>query len=318
MEIILKRVSYGLCILVKWWILAVLFDLCWAAARSLVILCIRNIYNARLRKTLKNRWVIVTGSTDGIGLGIARELANQGINLILISRTQEKLQAVKTELEKKVKVEIIPIDFSKEVDFSKVLSKIKKKDIPMLINNVGTNTTRPVAFTEHTQEEEDAIIKVNIQNTLRITREFISWDPMPKEKKYIITVGSMLGYLASPYQQIYSGTKAFLQHWVEGTNIETPGYHFELLMTGLVCSKLSGTKRPNFFTPTSNYYGKRCVKAIGFTTITYPYIPHAILGYLSYTIPRFSLMLVFYWVGKAVRRRRHLRDLAKAQQQKNL
>ncbi|KAI5192099.1 17beta-estradiol 17-dehydrogenase / very-long-chain 3-oxoacyl-CoA reductase [Nematocida sp. AWRm77] len=274
-------------------------------AGSFVQHAVRYLNNRKILKEAQGKWGIVTGATDGIGLAIAKELAKNQINLILISRSEEKLKAVKKEIGNTVKIDVIAADFTQEIDFHKILSKKKAgKDVFLLVNNVGINGKGPTLYTEHAVQFEDDIIKVNIQNTLRITREFLSWDASPKSKKYVLSVGSMLGLFPSPYQQIYSGTKAFLQLWSESISAEiSTNYHFEVLMTGLVCTKLSGTKRATFFTPSSQHYGTSCVHAFGSTSVTYPYFPHELLSFLSSLVPRQLLAQAFKLISLAIRKR---------------
>ncbi|OAG31097.1 17beta-estradiol 17-dehydrogenase / very-long-chain 3-oxoacyl-CoA reductase [Nematocida displodere] len=295
--------------LAKGWAFVLVFTVLAAAVKSAAMGVARYISNKLLLKKLNGKWVVITGATDGIGLGMAREMAAQGANLILISRSKEKLADVKKMFDDKVQVEIASADFTEDIDFGKLLAPFKSKDVRMLVNNVGINAQCPTKYMEHTQQAEDDIIKVNIQNTLKITREFLSWESAPKAMKYVITTGSMLGFIPCPYQQIYTGTKAFLHMWTEAMAEEYSGYyHFELLMTGLVCSKLSGARKSGLFVPTSDYYGKCCVRTMGYSTITYPYLPHAFLGFLYALAPRRFMPLVFKHIGASVRLRRKLRE----------
>lgn len=290
---------------VKYFLMLILFYTLLYGVAAFFTLLIRRFYNARILRSIKGEWAIVTGATDGIGRGIAREFANKGINLILISRTTQRLEELQTELSKLVSVEIIQIDFTTDVDFKSVLARVQnKKKVHVLVNNVGVNADKPTLYIEHQDKMEDNIIKVNIINTLKLTREFLSWDPSPAQKKYVLNVGSMLGSIPSPYQQIYSGTKAFLLYWTLGVAAEMrQTYHFELLMTGLVCSKLSGAKRPGPFVPTADYYGKCCVNSFGFTHVTYPYLAHWLLGFLSTIATNQILSAIIMRVGNRVRRR---------------
>jgi 17beta-estradiol 17-dehydrogenase / very-long-chain 3-oxoacyl-CoA reductase len=77
--------------------------------------------------------LVVTGSTDGIGKAYAKELASRNMNLILISRTLEKLEKTKSEIlqiNPKVEVKVIAMDFSKGKDiFSNIETELK--DIPI-------------------------------------------------------------------------------------------------------------------------------------------------------------------------------------------
>lgn len=253
----------------------------------------RSLRNKIILKRLKGRWAIITGCTDGIGLGIAQEMAAQKINLILISRSQEKLQLLEKDLSKNgIQIQSIAIDYKQEIDFKQALSQVKHKEkVDVLVNNVGMAMMHLPNVLEYTQEQETDLIKVNQINTLRITREYLTWNCKKtisenssetenniqdrNATKYVLIVGSMLGLMPSPCMQVYAGTKAFLQVWTESVAAELhKGVHFEVLMTGLVVTKLSKVKRPGIFTPSSSLYGKLCVHSFGLSTVTYPYIPH--------------------------------------------
>ena len=79
---------------------------------------------------------MVTGSTDGIGKAYAKELADRGMNLILISRTLERLEKTKNEIleiNSKVEVKIIAADFSKGKEaFDNIEAKLKGITIGIL------------------------------------------------------------------------------------------------------------------------------------------------------------------------------------------
>merc|ERR1712212_157027 len=84
-------------------------------------------------------WAIITGCTQGIGRAYAEELAKMKMNLLLVSRNEEKLSILSNELEEKykIKTEIAQIDFAKPCKgISNVIEdKIKDKDIGLLVNN---------------------------------------------------------------------------------------------------------------------------------------------------------------------------------------
>jgi 17beta-estradiol 17-dehydrogenase / very-long-chain 3-oxoacyl-CoA reductase len=90
-------------------------------------------------------WAIITGSTDGIGLGFAKYLASKGFNLVCISRKKEKLEAKEKEIREYAKGENIKIknivkDFTdgyKEEFYKDIEAEIKGLDISILVNNVG-------------------------------------------------------------------------------------------------------------------------------------------------------------------------------------
>lgn len=83
----------------------------------------------------------MTGSTDGIGKAYAKELASRNVNLVLISRTLERLEKTKAEIleiNPKVEVKIISADFSKgEQVFSKIKSELKDVPVGILGNEIS-------------------------------------------------------------------------------------------------------------------------------------------------------------------------------------
>ncbi|VDN34042.1 unnamed protein product, partial [Gongylonema pulchrum] len=95
-----------------------------------------------LHKLAGGKWAVVTGATDGIGKGYAFELARSGFSILLISRTQSRLDEVKNEIEQKtgVQVRTIVFDFSNPdlENYERLLvPQIQQLDVGVLVNNVG-------------------------------------------------------------------------------------------------------------------------------------------------------------------------------------
>jgi len=100
-------------------------NLAYAALFLYVVLPLANIFFNHFikvrffskRKQLKSYgdWAVVTGATDGIGKAYCEQLAKEGINILLISRTLEKLQNVAKEIEDKynIKTDVLAADFTK-------------------------------------------------------------------------------------------------------------------------------------------------------------------------------------------------------------
>ena len=99
------------------------------------------------------KWAVVTGATDGIGKAYAFELARKGQSVLLISRTQSKLDSTAEEIRSKhsgIEVRVLAIDFSSfgagNPQHAKVAAAIDGMDVGVLINNVGTSCPAPEAF----------------------------------------------------------------------------------------------------------------------------------------------------------------------------
>jgi len=96
---------------------------------------------------LKNKTAIVCGATQGIGLGVAQELAKEGVNLILVARNKEKLIRCIHSLKQPQKHSFICVDFSKPNELKKELALYFKKHktiVHILINNTGGPKSGPI------------------------------------------------------------------------------------------------------------------------------------------------------------------------------
>ena len=112
-------------------------------------------------------FIVVTGSSEGIGQAYAYELARKGINIILISENERRLKTTKSIIEDRfaVKVDYIVADFASDKpnetydDIYKVLSG---KDIGLLVNNVGVGYKNPDVLLNIPREDLWRLIYVNV------------------------------------------------------------------------------------------------------------------------------------------------------------
>lgn len=132
----------------------------------------------RPSKNIKKRygsWAVVTGATDGIGKAMAFELAKRGLNVVLISRSKDKLIECAAELNAKyakVEVKILDVDFS---DFTaavrtRVSSFLEGLDVGVLINNVGVSYPFTKFFHELDDERVEQLITLNVNSTTWMSR----------------------------------------------------------------------------------------------------------------------------------------------------
>ncbi|XBW36359.1 hypothetical protein QEN19_001938 [Hanseniaspora menglaensis] len=206
-------------------------------------------------------YALVTGCTDGIGLEYTKQLASKGYNVILLSRTEEKLQALSKELKQEYEQGSFPIYVlnCKNVDedeTAKLANFVKNYPVTVLINNVGLSHAIPVPFLETTQEEWRSIIDINCIATLAITQSVIptikkTVGTDPKLRGLILTMGSFGALFPSPLLATYSGSKAFLQNWSMAMNRELLKYKIDtnIVLSYLVTSKMSKVRRASLLIP---------------------------------------------------------------------
>jgi 3-hydroxybutyrate dehydrogenase len=157
----------------------------------------------------EGRSVIITGSTSGIGLGIARAFAHEGANITLNgfgdAEVIEKIRAG-METEFGVKVRYSHADMSKPVEISALVggtvSALGRCDI--LVNNAGIQHVAPVD--EFPIEKWDAIVAINLSSVFHATRAAL---PHMKAAKWgrVINIASAHGLVASPYKSAYVAAK---------------------------------------------------------------------------------------------------------------
>jgi len=256
----------------------------------------------------KGSWAIVTGASDGIGKEFAIQLANKGFNLILVSRTESKLQRLATEIEQKyvgssIKTKILAMDFTKndDADYAKLKQLVEGLDIAILINNVGQSHSMPVPFTLTPEKEMTDIITINCFGTLKVTH-IVAPLLVKRKKGLILTMGSFSGLLPIPLLATYSGSKAFLQYWSTalGAELKPQGVDVELVISYMVTTAMSKIRRTSATTPNPRQFVKNVLAKIGrsggaqsFGYSSTPYWSHALMQWwLENTVGLYG-----EWVG---------------------
>jgi 3-oxoacyl-[acyl-carrier protein] reductase len=142
---------------------------------------------------LKNKIVLITGGSKGIGKGITAALLEEGCQVVICARQEETLQTAAHDL-KKISKNIFPLqaDITKPEDADKLIRFIVDKfsRLDILINNVGGNIRKP--FDQTTKEDWQSILELNLNAHIRISREVVPF--MKKQNQgVIIFISSIFG-----------------------------------------------------------------------------------------------------------------------------
>lgn len=170
---------------------------------------------------------LITGASSGIGKELAKIHASKGGDLILIARSEDKLKALKTEIESSHSVEVMLIvkDLSIESSAKEVYDQVKAEGIEVeyLINNAGFGGQGK--FHERNWNEDLSMIRVNTIALSNFTHLFLT-DFIYRNSGRILNVSSTASLLPGPLQATYFATKAFvtslsnaLTEELRGTNI---------------------------------------------------------------------------------------------------
>lgn len=156
-----------------------------------------------------SEFVFVTGATAGFGEACARKFAQNGYNVIITGRREERLKKLKVELEK-FSVEVIDLCFDvrsmTEVDaaIGQLPNEVKQR-ISILINNAGLAAGRD-PIDKGAVEDWEQMIDTNIKGLLYVSRAII---PLlqANQKGHIINLGSIAGKEVYPMGNVYCATK---------------------------------------------------------------------------------------------------------------
>lgn len=146
---------------------------------------------------LKGRVAVVTGASSGLGKQMATAFAEQGADLVILARRIERLEELKTELEKKnVKVLPIKCDVTVTEDIDNAAKKAEEEfgKVDILVNCAGSSKDKGVL--EMTDEEWDFTIATDQTSVFKVTRAFAN---IMKKNNYgrIINIASMYGLVGN-------------------------------------------------------------------------------------------------------------------------
>jgi len=237
------------------------------------------------------KYAVVTGATDGIGKAYAMTLAQKGMSVVLISRTEAKLQAVKEEILQKAKdvdVKYIVCDYSKfdaaaKAAVQKVLDPL---EIGVLVNNVGVGYRYPRFFHELPDEEVTNLMTMNIDSTVWMTRMVLP-GMLERKKGAIVNISSGSALYTMPLLAEYSGAKSFIEKFSRAINAEYRGKGITCQCQApfYVATKLA-KMRKSLTVPTPEDYVKMAIKWVGYPdALVQPFWMHALQGWIMHQVP---------------------------------
>jgi gluconate 5-dehydrogenase len=188
---------------------------------------------------LTGRVALVTGCSGGLGVQMAKALAQQGADLVIMARRYEKLLEVKQEIESAHGVKVLPIqcDVTNTEAVDRMVDEAIEKfgHIDIVVNNAGTGAVTPAEDITDAQFENE--MQIDLFGTFRVARAVAKKSMIPNKYGRVINIASMYGLVgnkiapSSPYHAAKGGvvnlTRALAGEWGKyGITVNTicPGY----------------------------------------------------------------------------------------------
>jgi len=171
---------------------------------------------------VKDKIVFISGASSGLGEAMAKRFAKEGAVLLLCSRSIDKLNILKLQLEKEygAKVYTYELDVRDRKAVDEVIDNIptELKNIDILINNAGLALGLD-KVQEGDLDDFDIMIDTNIKGLLYLTRKIV---PMmvTNQKGHVINIGSLAGIHAYPGGAVYCATKAAVKFISDGLRMD--------------------------------------------------------------------------------------------------
>lgn len=178
------------------------------------------------RWSLKDFRVVVTGSSDGIGLAIAKEMLSLGAKVLLVGRDEEKVKRVAHDLETLGGSPFsVACDVSTKEGRTKLVNKVSELwhgELDGLVNNVGKNVRKRIQ--DVTDDEYSTIVAANVDSTWFLCRDlktFLEKSPFCVHGgASVVNVGSVAGVSSTGTGSVYAMAKAAVNHLAKSLGCE--------------------------------------------------------------------------------------------------
>ncbi len=191
---------------------------------------------------MKNKVVIITGASSGIGEACAIEFANKGANIVIAARNMDKLDAVAVKI-KKIGVDVLAVkcDVSIQADCENMVKETIAKfgRIDTLINNAGISMR--AVFNDMEVDVLEKVMNINFYGTVYCTKYALPH--ILKNKGSVVGVSSIAGYVGLPARTGYSASKFAMQGFLEALRTENlkNNLHVMVACPGFTASNIRNT-----------------------------------------------------------------------------
>uniref|UniRef100_A0A9J8CRW5 Hydroxysteroid (20-beta) dehydrogenase 2 n=1 Tax=Cyprinus carpio carpio TaxID=630221 RepID=A0A9J8CRW5_CYPCA len=251
---------------------------CWHGFKVYVL---SEIWQTNLRTY--GQWAVVTGATSGIGRAYAEELARRGLDIVLISRSEDKLCSVAKEIESRYKrqTRVIQTDFTEGHSiYSAIAQQLEGLQIGILVNNVGMNYIGVLANFLDVPDPDQRITQVINCNTLSVTQmsRLVLPGMLERGKGLIINISSEAASQPQPMLSVYSATKIFVTYFSRCLHAEyrSKGITVQCVVPFIVSTNMTHNVPVNPLVKSAASFARDALNTVGYTTYTSGCLTHAL------------------------------------------
>lgn len=189
---------------------------------------------------MRDKVVIVTGASSGIGSALVSEFLREGAYVVLAARNERAMQELVSEIPSE-RYLIVPTDVGKEEDCRRLIRAAKDRfgRIDVLVNNAGISMR--ALFADVDVKVLEQLMQVNFWGAVYCTRHALP--ALLASRGSVVGVSSIAGYKGLPARSGYSSSKFALQGFLESLRIEnrTTGLHVLIACPGFTASNIRKT-----------------------------------------------------------------------------
>ena len=184
---------------------------------------------------MNSQTALITGASSGIGLELATLFAQDGIDLVLVARNKERLEAIAADLRAKcnINVTVLPHDLAQPSAPEAIAQELQTRGITLdyLVNNAGTQVYGPIQDTDVTRQLH--LLQVNLMALTHLTMLLLN-GMVERGAGRILNVSSIGGFAPAPLNAIYCASKAYVLSFSEGIarDLENTGVTVTCLCPG--------------------------------------------------------------------------------------
>ncbi|XP_037126652.1 hydroxysteroid (20-beta) dehydrogenase 2 isoform X2 [Syngnathus acus] len=253
------------------------------------------------------QWAVVTGATSGIGKAYAMELAQRGLDIVLVSRCDVKLRQVAKEIESQHgrKTRIIRVDFTHGHNiYPYIATQLQGLEIGILVNNVAMPYSDDFAPFLEIPDAEQKITEILDCNALSVaqTTRLVLPGMLERRTGLIVNISSQMGMRPQPLLALYSATKAFVMYFSQCLHAEykAEGITVQCVVPFLVSTNMNKMKSSSCV-KSAAAFAREALNTVGYSNYTSGCLLHALQSFAIGVLMPDRLRMSSFLVAKLLR-----------------